>query len=89
MAAIMFANFINRYDVRMTEPGNDFCFLAKPSDKFRAGKWPVQHHFQGHDAVQIYLPRPIDHSHAAARDFFQKLIIAHLQKNISRRDVGF
>ena len=64
----------------MPQRGDHLRFMAKAPHKIRAGKRAVQKHFQRDDAVQAQLPRPINHAHAAARNFLQQFVIPQPQQ---------
>ena len=43
-----------------------------------AGPRAGEDHLQGDDAIEAFLPRLVDHTHAAAADCFEQLVIAEL-----------
>ena len=73
--SLVLADFVNRHDVRVAQfrgrPGFGPESLAKHLARERA----AHEHFQGDDAVEVDLARLIDHAHAAARYFFEQLVI--------------
>src|SRR5947208_2996666 len=39
---------------------------------------PGENHLERHWPIEAHLPGPIDHAHAAARDFLKKFVIAEI-----------
>src|SRR5436190_10839090 len=78
-AAIMFAYFINGNDMRMIEARARLSFAAKTAGRCFPRQVRSQYHFQRHHAIQAPLPRAINDSHAAARDFIQELVVAEFR----------
>ena len=67
----VFAHFVNGNDVRMIELGGGFGFGVETLHVSCRGELPGQEQFQGHRAVEAYLPGLVDDTHPAARDLLQ------------------
>ena len=89
LLALMDADFVNGHDVRMLQAGRRRSFRAKPLHELRAGERTEEQHLHRDDAVQAYLPRPIDNAHPASRDFFQQFVIAERAREFLAGGIGF
>src|SRR5215831_16193792 len=55
---IVLANFVDRNDRRMIEPGRGFRFATKPAQMALGRPTRDANHFQGDDSIETLLPRP-------------------------------
>ncbi len=76
MLAGKLVHFVDRHDPRMIQPRGRFGFGIEAFDVVRRGELAGQDHLQGHDPVQLDLPRLVDHPHPAAGEFLDQLIVA-------------
>src|SRR2546427_1961057 len=74
--AFVHSDFVNGYNVRMLESRRCGRFASKPLGYLFAGELPGQDHLYRDHAIEAPLPRFVNDAHAAAGDFFQKLVIA-------------
>jgi hypothetical protein len=65
------ANVVHGNDAGMFELREDAGFAKQAVGKIAAGAWDVQN-FQSYAAVEFFIFRGEDHTHAAASDAFQK-----------------
>jgi hypothetical protein len=72
----MFANLVNRNNVRMIQPRRRARLDLKALHQCGAGEFTPGNHLQRHHAVQADLPRSIHHTHAAARNLGAEFVIA-------------
>jgi hypothetical protein len=83
MLRLVFADFVNRHDVRMIEARRRGGFVAKALHRLGRGKFAGKNHFNRHLAMETDLACAIDHSHPTARNFLEQLVIAkaaHLER---------
>jgi hypothetical protein len=64
-------DFINRDDVGMLHSRCRLGLRPKRPDHRVRVKIPLHNHLHGNDSVETHLARPVDHAHAAPRDFLQ------------------
>jgi hypothetical protein len=70
----VFADLVDRHDVRVIQPGGRLRLQLEAADGARRGQALAQDHLQGHGAVQRHLAGPEDDAHTAAGDLFQQLV---------------
>ena len=85
MRAVLLAAFVERDDVRVMELRDGFNLDAEAQARFIGKQVMRLHHLQRDEAVQPELACAIDHSHAAARDFVNDLVIRKKAGFQSRR----
>jgi len=76
---------MDHHDVRMAEHGHCLGLAGKP-----LGEGPIladlrREDFQGHQAIEPFLPGLIDHAHPAAADEFQNLQVGKTRGQLGRR----
>jgi hypothetical protein len=69
--AVPLTNFVNRHDVRMMEAGCGLGFAAKTFERAASGKFSKENHLDGDDPVEAALAGLVNHTHPAARNFFE------------------
>jgi hypothetical protein len=74
----MFADLVDRDNVRMIEASDGFGFDPKALQFFLTGQLAGQDHFQSDDSVQPGLSCSINHAHSAASDFLQQFIAGEI-----------
>ena len=82
--AFVFADFMDRHDVRMFEAGDRLGFGAEAFHLRFARQPGLEHHLQRDDAVEAGLARAINHPHAAACDFIQQFVIVEEAERAAR-----
>src|SRR5437899_4232877 len=85
LLAVMHADFVNRYDVRMLQSSRSRGFNSKTPDVFRIRVRPQQKHLHRDDASETHLAGLVNNAHAAARDLLQQLVIAEPSRQRSER----
>ena len=83
-----FAHVVDRHDIRVRQMGRGAGLLLKARHFIGAGQDAAADHLQRHDAVQHRVERFVDHSHAARRDFAQKLVASEGPRQEARRQRG-
>ena len=78
MLAVMLADLVDGDDIRVLQVGRGFGLAQKACDLVRTGQGAGADHFEGHVPIQVRLPGLPDHAHAAAGDFFEKLVVAEI-----------
>ncbi len=73
---LVFADFVDRHDVRVVQVGDHFGLIAKALDLGRLGPATGPDHLQSDPPMEAALPRLVNHAHAALPDFFQVFIVA-------------
>src|SRR5262249_24512964 len=76
--AVMLTDFVDRHDVRMIQLCDRLRLEAEPLPLDRRGLAAAADHLERDDAVETFLPRVVDHAHAALADGAQQLVIAEL-----------
>ena len=74
---VAFAHFIDWQNVRMIEARRSLGFTPETRQRLLRIGVIRQNSFQCHDAARMPLPRPINHAHPTAPDFFKDLIVAY------------
>ena len=74
---VAFAHFIDWQNVRMIEARRSLGFTPETRQRLLRIGVIRQNSFQCHDAARMPLPRPINHAHPTAPDFFNDLIVAY------------
>ncbi len=69
MLRLAFSDFVNGHDVWMVQIRGGMGFVLKKPERFFSSQLAGKDHLHRHLALQADLPRPIDHSHPAPRDF--------------------
>ena len=62
----------------MVQAGGGFCFETKALHVCFCRPVSETNHFERHNPVQTFLPRPINHALATASDFFKQFVIAEI-----------
>jgi hypothetical protein len=75
MLAFVNSNFVDGHNVWVVQHRRRDSFALEALGDLGAGELSSQNHFQCDGAVETFLPRPVNHAHATACDFFQQLII--------------
>ena len=73
--AFVFADFVDRDDVRMVEARRGGGLGVETLDEILRCELALRDHLEGDFAIQAQLPRAPDDAHAAARDFFKQFIM--------------
>jgi hypothetical protein len=76
MLAVVFADFVDRHDVRMLQVRNGLSLGMEALDLRRAGQDARLDHLQRHRPVKADLARLIHHPHATAGEQLQQFVIA-------------
>ena len=74
----MLSNLIERYDPRVIQTRRGLSFAVKSLYRFTARQLTRQYHLQRNDAIELYLPRLVNHPHPATSDFVQQLIFTEV-----------
>jgi hypothetical protein len=72
--AVVLADLVDLHGVGVRQPGDGLGLGLEALPRLRRGVGAVQDHLQRHDAVELYLPGPVDDAHAAAAQFAQDLV---------------
>jgi hypothetical protein len=67
-----FAGAVDGHDVGVAQAGDRLGFAAKAGQLLGPGEGASQDHLDGHQPVEVLLPRLVHDAHAAALDFFQQ-----------------
>ena len=76
MLAFMMAHLVNRHDARMVKIGSRLGLKVEAKDIGPVGELARQDHLERNRSVQALLPRQEDHTHAAAGDLADDLVVA-------------
>jgi len=76
--ALVFADFVDPYDVRMLQAGRGSRLGLEAEDGVLARELRRQDHLHRHGAIQADLPRPEHDAHAAARDLLEQFVVAEV-----------
>jgi hypothetical protein len=74
---VVLADLVDLHNVGMVQPGHRLGLGAEAGQVFRLGLGAGQDHLQGDEALELRLPRLVDHAHAAAAEQAQHLIARH------------
>ena len=80
----MLADLVDGHDVRMLQLGGGHGLRAESLDHLGPREFSGRHQLDGHQAPQAELARPMDHPHAATRDFPLKLVVAEVPQDGGR-----
>ena len=83
--AVGFAKVIDGNDVRMIEPGKGLRLPHETLGELRVLLLFRRENLEGDEAVEQWLPRLIDHTHAAAAQAFENLQLREGFGNLFRR----
>jgi hypothetical protein len=75
-------------NVGVLQPGHRLRLPPEAGQVLLPGVGARQEDLEGHDAAEGHLPRPVDHAHAAATEFFQHLIAGHRRPPVRRGHRG-
>ncbi len=85
IAALVFADLVDRHDVGMLQAGGGLGLVTKAFHFLGGGKPAFPDHFQGDDTVQADLPRPIHHAHSAAGNLLLQFVVAETTARTRQR----
>ncbi len=72
--AVVLAPVEDRDDVRMREVGGRLRLATEPLHERTVDRELGEEHLQGHRAVQLAIPRPVDLRHTPTRDEMRQLV---------------
>src|SRR5439155_20206072 len=78
MLAVVDAHVVNGDDVRVPEESRSRDLALEPSNDLLTCEPLGQNHLYCDDALEIEMPRAIDHAHPAAGNLFEKFVIAEV-----------
>ena len=76
----MFADFVDRHDVRMVEIGRRLCFRLEALHVARRCELPGQDHLDRDDSIQADLAGAVYHAHSAASEHLDQFVVAEIAK---------
>ena len=85
MLTLVFADFVDRHDVRMIEVGRRLGLLAEPAHVVGRSELAAQDHLQRHRAFQALLASFVDHAHAAAGNLAEQFVVAEITDPVDDR----
>lgn len=74
-ASLMFAEFVDGYDVGVLKTGSRFCLAEEPIKQIGALRGVDGHDLDGHQAIQKRILRPVDDSHPAFADDVDDVVL--------------
>src|SRR5438093_13403090 len=78
MLAVVDAHVVNGDDVRVLEESRSRDLAPEPLNDLLARELPGQNHFHSDNALELKMPRAIDHAHPAAGNLFEKFVVAEV-----------
>src|SRR5881392_2100168 len=78
MLAVVDADVVNGDDVRVLEVSRSRDLALEPLNDLLACELPGQNHLYRDDALEIEMPRAIDHAHSAAGNLFEQFVVAEV-----------
>ncbi len=72
--ALVLADFEDRHDPGMVELGRGFRLGFKPQHLFFRRKLSTEDRLERHDAIELLVPRLVNHAHAATGDGLQQFV---------------
>src|SRR5881398_1308034 len=78
MLAVLDAHVVNGDDVRVLEERRGRDLAPEPLNDLLARELPRQNHLHRDNALELKMPRAIDHAHPAAGNLFEQFVIAEV-----------
>src|SRR5437660_6925057 len=78
MLAVVDAHVVNGDDVRVPEESRSRDLALEPLNDLLACEPLGQNHLYRHNALEIEMPRTINHAHPAAGNLFEKFVVAEI-----------
>src|SRR5947207_8017769 len=78
MLAVVDAHVVNGDDVRVLEVSRSRDLALEPLNDLLAREPLGQNHLYRDNAIEIEMPRAIDHAHPAAGNLFEKFVVAEV-----------
>ncbi len=78
MLAVVDAHVVNGDDVRVLEERRGRDLAPEPLNDLLARELPGQNHLHRDNALELKMPRAIDHAHPAAGNLFEQFVIAEV-----------
>jgi hypothetical protein len=89
---VLLADLVDRDDMGVIELGDRLGLVPKAAEIVRAGQGTSPDQFDGHQAIELVLTRPIDNSHATPCDLLEELVLTQESgestRGTGRRRVG-
>jgi hypothetical protein len=73
----MLLNVVDGTDIRMIERRRGACLTLEPFQRLRICGHVLGKKFQGHETAELAVFGLIDHTHAAATEFFHDAVLAN------------
>ena len=84
MLAFAFTHFMDGDNVAVFERSGGGGFRPETLHILPGSQSAVQQQLDGYFAAQVFLPRPVNHPHSAAGDFFDQFVVAEVTQRCER-----
>src|SRR5712675_1448814 len=78
MLAVVDADVVNGDDVRVLEECRGRDLAPEPLNDLLARELPGQNHLHRDNALELKMPRAIDHTHPATGNLFEQFVVAEV-----------